>query len=299
MHSVRCEIDTEYRGVEWLADLAWRWFTEGAERLEGAAFQELLDSTGLPEDSLRRSIPCGPGGALWGFLSTSTVNRATGRITGRSRVLTRKNLPLLRQWLAGDVQLAELAIYRLDEEGMPGEQWLRIGVARDDSSTDWIRLSVEAPDGRFGSSQQAVWAGLLGDFAREVDPSYAQIGYALSIGRTEHEERVGPPLPSMTLPESRRLLRGYEWLMVVPREIVQALGGAGAIADAGFHRVEELPQGAVLLQVTPGFEDFAGPEIERTWRLLRPALRPGTPKRFSSDAEEWSPPSRIWYADAV
>ncbi|MFI8392711.1 hypothetical protein [Streptomyces sp. NPDC085540] len=32
------------------------------------------------------------------------------------------------------------------------------------------------------------------------DPSYAQVGYGLSLGRTEHEERVGPPLPSMTLP---------------------------------------------------------------------------------------------------
>ncbi|MET9697753.1 hypothetical protein ABZY31_12585 [Streptomyces sp. NPDC006529] len=100
----------------------------------------------------------------------------------------------------------------------------------------------------------------------------------------------------MTLPESRRRLRGYEWLMVIPRAIAQQLGGADGIAAAGyFQRVETLRDGAVLLQVTAEFQDFTGEAIERTWRLLRPALRPGLPKRFDSDAGR--PPSRIWYAD--
>ncbi|MFD0350094.1 hypothetical protein ACFQ0M_36840 [Kitasatospora aburaviensis] len=36
MHTIRCEIDTEYRDAEALADLAWRWLVEGAERLEGS-----------------------------------------------------------------------------------------------------------------------------------------------------------------------------------------------------------------------------------------------------------------------
>ncbi|MDX3539024.1 hypothetical protein PV721_32775 [Streptomyces sp. MB09-01] len=184
-----------------------------------------------------------------------------GRISNRSRVLTRKNLPMLRKWLALDVQLAETAVYR-----------------------------------RFGPAAQAAMTELLRDFSQEVDPSYAQVGYNLSLGRTEHEERVGPPLPSMTLPESRRLLRGYEWLMVIPREIAQQLGGDDGISAAGdFHRVETLRDGAVLLQATPEFDGFTVEAIERTWRLVRPALRPGMPKRFDSDPE--CPPSRIWYAD--
>lgn len=74
---------------------------------------------------------------------------------------------------------------------------------------------------------------LLRDFSQEVGPYYAQVGYGLSLGRTEHAERVGPPLPHMTLPESRKLLRGYEWLMVIPREIARQLGGADGIAAAG------------------------------------------------------------------
>ncbi|QKW19408.1 hypothetical protein HUT16_10290 [Kitasatospora sp. NA04385] len=297
MHTIRCEIDSEYRGAEALTDLARRWLVEGAERLEGTTLRALLDSTGLPEDSLKKAVPCGPPGALWGFVNTDTVNRATGRITHRSKVLTRKNLPHLHEWLAGDVQLAELALYRLDGTGMPGKQLLRMGVARNDMSTEWIQLSAEAPVDRFGPAEQALWRELLRDFAREVDPSYAQIGYARAIGRTEHEERVGPPLPSMTLPQSRRLLRGYEWLMVVPREIARDLGGVAAFAAADPYQVEELPDGAVLLQVTPEFSGFTDEWIERTWRLLKPALRPGKPKRFSDRVEESEPPSRIWYAD--
>ncbi|QNA72253.1 DUF3396 domain-containing protein [Streptomyces sp. So13.3] len=296
MHTIRCEIDAEYSGTEALADLAWRWLTEGADRLEDESFQGTLDSTGQVEESLKKSVPCGPPGTLWGFLSVTSV-KGTGRgVSNRSRVLTRKNLPMLRKWLVSDVQLAETAVYQLDDRGMPGQELLRMGVARDEDGEGWIRLSAEAPKERFASAQLR-WTELLRDFAEEVDPSYAQIGYSLSLGRTEYEERVGPLLPYLSLAESRQLLRGYEWLMVIPREIAQLLGGADGITAAGdFHRIETLRDGAVLLQVTPEFDDFTGEAIERTWRLLRPALRPGMPKRFE-DSDLTGPPSRIWYAD--
>ncbi|MFE5556554.1 hypothetical protein [Streptomyces sp. NPDC056544] len=294
MREIRCEIDTEYRGTEALADLAWRWLTEGAERLEGESFPAVLDSTGQVEESLKKSVPCGPPGSLWGFLSAHIVSR--GRVSNRSRVLTRKNLPMLRKWLALDVQLAETAVYWLDDQGMPGGELLRMGVARDESSRDRVRFSADTSERRFGPAAQASMTGLLRDFSQEVDPSYAQVGYGLSLGRTEHEERVGPPLPSMTLPDSRRLLRGYEWLMVIPCEIAAQLGGGDGIAAAGdFHRVETLRDGAVLLQVTPEFGGFTGEAIEWTWQLVRPVLRPGMPKRFDSDPG--GPPSRTWYAD--
>ncbi|GAA2820691.1 hypothetical protein RMN57_30215 [Kitasatospora sp. CM 4170] len=299
MHTIRCEIDTEYRDAEALADLAWRWLVEGAERLEGESLQAVLDSTDLVAESLTKSVPCGPPGALWGFFSADTVNRGNGRITHRTRILTRKNLPLLRKWLGEDILLAETALYRLDEHGMPGDPVLRMAAAREEKCQDWVRLSALTPKGRFGSDGQARWGDLLRDHAQELDPSYAQIGYDRTLGRTEHEERVGPPLPRMTLPQSRRFLRGYEWLMVVPREIVQQLGGAEAIRAAGFHRVEELPGGAVLLQAVPEFDGFTGEAVERLWQLVRPALRPGMPKRFSADTEAGDPPSRIWYADTV
>ncbi|MFE9483883.1 hypothetical protein ACFYNM_35490 [Streptomyces spororaveus] len=84
--------------------------------------------------------------------------------------------------------------------------------------------------------------------------------------------------------------------MVIPREITQQLGGRDCIAAAGdFHRVETLRDRAVLLQVMPEFGGFTGEATGRTWQLVRPALRPGMPKRFDSDAVR--PPSRIWYAD--
>ncbi|MFJ9448511.1 hypothetical protein ACIRRH_42945 [Kitasatospora sp. NPDC101235] len=196
-----------------------------------------------------------------------------------------------------DVRLAEIAVYRLDDEGMPGGELLRMGVARDEGAEDWVRLSAETPQERFRPAAQARWTELLRDFSQEVDPCYAQIGFRRALGRTEHEERVGPPLPRMTLPQSRRRLRGYEWLMVIPREIAQQLGGADGITTAGdFHRVETLRDGAILLQVTPEFDGFTGEAIERTWHLLRPALRPGMPKRFR-DSDPEGPASRIWYAD--
>ncbi|WP_395293435.1 hypothetical protein ACF9IK_07400 [Kitasatospora hibisci] len=62
------------------------------------------------------------------------------------------------------------------------------------------------------------------------------------------------------------------------------------------------------LQAVPEFDGFTGEAAQRLRRLLRPALRPGTPgtrrrrgtpERFSADTEAGDPPSRIWHADTV
>ncbi|MEY2233866.1 MULTISPECIES: hypothetical protein [Streptomyces] len=48
-----------------------------------------------------------------------------------------------------------------------------MGVARDEGSQDWVRLSAEISEERFGPAAQARMAELLLVFSQEVDPSYA------------------------------------------------------------------------------------------------------------------------------
>ncbi|MCX4960291.1 hypothetical protein [Streptomyces virginiae] len=96
---------------------------------------------------------------------------------------------MLRKWPALDVQLAETALYRPDDRDMPGEELLRTGVACEERSQDWVRISAATSEERFGPTAQARMTELLLEFSQELDPSYAQVGYSLTLGRTEHEER--------------------------------------------------------------------------------------------------------------
>ncbi|WP_035839042.1 hypothetical protein [Kitasatospora azatica] len=297
MHRIRCEIDTEFRTADVLAPIARQWLFDGAEQLAGEYFGALLDSEGLAADGLRRAVPCGPPNALWGFFTVHSPK--AGRVRKSHGLLLRKNLPRFERLLREEFVVAELAIYRLDDQGWPRTQFLRIGVEREQDLLDWVRFSAEAPAESLAAGEpEGNWLGLLRDTAAQLDVAYGQIGYERGLGRTEHEERVGPPLPSMTIPQSRTFLRGYEWATVVPKEIAARLGGADELRRIGeFAQAALLPSGAVLLQATATFDGFDAAAVERTWRAVGPALRPGLPKRSSAHEEEREPPSRIHYAD--
>lgn len=297
-HSVRCEIDVEDSGPEWLADVAWRWLRGTVDRLEGDELGRALAVDDLPSDALRRPIPCGPPGASWGFFVMRTQGGT--RETVKQRVLTQKNLKLFPKWLQNRFDQAELVLDVLDDKGYPGQRTLRVGVKRDYDAPQWLRFSVEAPEARFSSLEaQDRWVGLMRDFAAELGPSYAQIGYSYS-DRTELERRLGPPAigSKQALEESREFLRGYEWAMVVPRELAARLGPAAELSkEGGFSTVETLPDGALFVQVVPRFQDFTGDAAARTWSTLRPLLRPGMPRTL--DADSRYPQSRVVYKDAA
>ncbi|WP_354637712.1 hypothetical protein [Kitasatospora camelliae] len=81
----------------------------------------------------------------------------------------------------------------------------------------------------------------------------------------------------------------------MPREVVRDLGGAEALADAGFHRAEVLRDGAVLAQANPDFRTYGAEAARPVWTALRGALRPGVPRRPGG----MEPPSHLWPEDAA
>lgn len=155
-----------------------------------------------------------------------------------------------------------------------------VTVARAGSATTWARLIASATLGPgFDPTVDAdVWVRYLGDVLDTADPAYAQIS-----------DRVGSEVNTaldmflrrsdVSVEESRTTLRGYAWVTVVPKELVERLGGVAALAEsAAVSMVRPLSAGGALLQATPTPAEFDGRALHRLFRLLAPVLPTGLPR---------------------
>lgn len=78
--------------------------------------------------------------------------------------------------------------------------------------------------------------------------------------------------------DSRRRLRGYEWVTVCPTELAARLGGAEALRATGaFVEVVPLAHGGLLLRATVEPDAFQDARLQAVHRALAPVLPVGQP----------------------
>lgn len=81
--------------------------------------------------------------------------------------------------------------------------------------------------------------------------------------------------------DSRRSLRGYEWVTICPRELVVRLGGAEALRSTGaFVEVVPLAHGGVLARATAEPDGYTTERVRAVHRALAPVLPAGEPREL-------------------
>ncbi len=156
---------------------------------------------------------------------------------------------------------------------------------------EWLTLScgvrysafVDWPGG------QRRWLEALWPLVDRLDPAYGQVGYVYG-DRTALEEclylhPVQEKSPDFTVPKARSVLRGYDWLTIVPAELAARLGGAAPLAESGsFAQVRELSGGGLWLLATDDFRDYGEPAVGRVFGAVAPVLprlRPAQPPAYT------------------
>jgi hypothetical protein len=150
-----------------------------------------------------------------------------------------------------------------------------------------------------------LWLGLLRSFADRYNPGFGQVDYGFDMmGSTALEQALHPDLdvtyrdPEYTVAESRKLLRGYAWLTVVPAELADRLGGPDALQASGaFHEVSELAHGALWLRATEDYREYGPQQVAAVFRALAPVLRPG--RTWQRDNDFGEPEPRVVYENAA
>jgi hypothetical protein len=157
----------------------------------------------------------------------------------------------------------------------------RLTVSRVLDRNPWVRLSTRAMLGR--AFDPAVeydrWVDFVAEVLDDADPAYAEVNKDFGVEGSTDLDRALRRDPRRSAEQSRRFLRGYAWVTVVPQELVDRLGGMDAIEAAGaVSEVRPLSAGGVLLRATRTPEEYDGAAVERLFRLLVPVLPPGQPR---------------------
>lgn len=80
-----------------------------------------------------------------------------------------------------------------------------------------------------------------------------------------------------------QVLRGYEWVTVVPQELTDELGGPARLRDSGaFVEVVELPPGGVFLRATETIEEYSEAKVRAVFAVLKPVLPRRHVRQFPS-----------------
>ncbi len=208
---------------------------------------------------------------------------------GTTRVLSAKGMAWLRAELATMPSEVHISFGRIDRDGEAMAGPVTLSIHPVEGSPGWLQLGGYLRESAFTdpATQQKVLTALL-SFADRVNPGYGQIGYLRNDGATAIESVTDPHAPgfvrasrdpSHTIGRSREVLRGHDWLTIVPAELAATLGGAPGLAATGaFAEVRALGGGGVALLATAGFEDYDAAAAERPFRALAAVLPPGRPR---------------------
>ncbi|MFI8917325.1 hypothetical protein ACIGW4_37760 [Streptomyces sp. NPDC053513] len=173
------------------------------------------------------------------------------------------------------------------EGGEIGNSAIRFSVSFDEDLASYVKLTYFIDEALLSASSttQIEHTRLLASVSwacRRYNVVFSHFSYAHTGGATELERYFRGPsgIPSRNTPQWRDRLRGYSWLMVASREIVHDIGGVGALRESNaFQAVSPLPNGSVLLQATPSFQEYRGERVGAVHRVLRDALIQGEFRR--------------------
>lgn len=188
-----------------------------------------------------------------------------------------------RTWDEGlTADLHQLSVHWSDTVASSLASELDLYVQRfDDGRHVKLQVSIGFQD-RPGGLARSVpdLVDLMRRVADVTDPTYGEIvvNAETLAPATMLDGALGRPVAESAR-ESRRRLRGYEWVTICPTELAVRLGGAEAFRAAGvFAEVVPLAHGGLLLRATAEPETYRDDRLRAVHRALAPVLPAGQPR---------------------
>ncbi|MFD8595549.1 hypothetical protein ACFV1L_11150 [Kitasatospora sp. NPDC059646] len=249
----------EYRGV------VLRFLRDALERVEGPLKARVEELAAGPAGQVH-------GAALAGLIQLSAASPELGGMH-QHRPYSPENL----QWLAdraAEGRTVSAAACVVGQGGLRVEVLCHLWAWRDDADDRWAVLRITTP-----VSAELVDAvvGTIRGAAAETDPVFGSVGHGGEVTCTELEHALGLRDLGDTYDDARRILRGYDWITVVPRQLAAEHGGAARYAGSGLYDAVELPSGALWLRATEEFADYRGSAVWAVFQAVAPMLPTGLP----------------------
>ncbi|HEX6500294.1 MAG TPA: hypothetical protein VF054_14880 [Micromonosporaceae bacterium] len=192
--------------------------------------------------------------------------------------------------------VAQVDVYTEESHRAYGCATLTATRVVDDNA--WVRLEIAADLGDAFDPDTGYdrWVDFMTEVLSDADPAYGEITTVRGDGLNTELDLALRRLDRDSIEQSRRVLRGYAWVTVVPQELVERLGGVAAIEGTGaVTQVRPLASGGVLLRATPSPEEYDDAAMDRLFRLLAPVLPVGEPRTLPG----WPTRHQVVYVDAA
>ncbi|MFE7028869.1 hypothetical protein ACFU9Y_01070 [Streptomyces sp. NPDC057621] len=268
---------------EKLGNAALGWLTDGVREY---GRRETIDA--LPKNvkvsakgfsRVVQSIPKKNPKGIWGYFHVSPQ----GNFDVLYNPYTPAAVPWLDQHLTERPESAGVTIGRFSGNGEVGNSDITFTVVFEEGLPDQVKLgfhldtaALVAPGTTVAEHERLLavvrWA------CNRYNVVFGHVSYRRSGGATELESRLRgrPSDPVSNALQWRTLLRGYSWLMVVPVGIAEPLDGREGLTDTGaFSALSSLPNGSLLLQATPTFQQYDNEAVRAVHRAVREVLVQG------------------------
>lgn len=131
--------------------------------------------------------------------------------------------------------------------------------------------SISREDFEAGGTAQK-WLHFAARQADAVDPIFGHSVSSSEDYRTGREKELRW-FPFETVPSGRSRLRGYSWITICSREIVEQLGGIQGLAESeAFYGVRETVSGGAVLQASETYSEYLGHPSDRLASVLGSVL---------------------------
>lgn len=145
----------------------------------------------------------------------------------------------------------------------------------------FLSLSAIVPCGDREANDEGFCSRLvdsIANVAAQLNPVFGRVEQG--VGRPETNLDVGLRRNRLiSVPDGRKILRGYAWAMIVPAEILSRLGGPEGVSSTGaFYRILPLPAGGAVLQASPTIAGYTDAVMDKTFKALVPVLPSGMPR---------------------
>lgn len=282
-HGLFVELTVHAEEPEQLRNTALGWLTDGVREY---GRPETIDA--LPENAkvsakgfsrVIQSIPGKNKKVPWGYIHVSPQ----GTFDVLYNPFTAAAFPWLDRHLSEQPESAGVKIGRFSESGEVGNSDISFTVVFEEELPDQVKLGLHldtaalvAPGTTAAEHERLLavvrWA------CNRYNVVFGHVSYRRSGGATELESRLRgrPGDPVSNALQWRTLLRGYSWLMVVPAGIAEHLGGREGLTDTdAFSALSSLPNGSLLLQATPTFQQYDNEAVRAVHRAVREVLVQG------------------------
>ncbi len=282
-HGLFVELTIHAKEPEQLRNAALGWLTDGVreygrrETIDALPKNVKVSAKGFTQ--VAQSIPGKNPAGVWGYVHVSPQET----FDVLYNPYTPAALPWLDQHLTERPESAGVTIGRFSENGEVGNSDISFTVVFEEDLPDQVKLgfhldtaALMAPGTTTAEHERLLavvrWA------CNRYNVVFGHVSYRRSGGATELESRLRgrPGDPVSNALQWRTLLRGYSWLMVVPAEIAEHLGGREGLTDTGaFSELSSLPNGSLLLQATPTFQQYDNEAVRAVHRAVRDVLVQG------------------------